>query len=364
MRACIDLAALRSNLLQVRSLAAKSKIIAVIKANAYGHGLLQIAQALDDVDAFAVACLEEARVLRDAGFTIPIVLLEGFFSADELPELMALNLTPVIHNPEQVAVLAGYMGTGRLGAWLKIDSGMHRLGFPAEQGAEIYRQLKAMPVVSELALFSHLACADDRSSDYTRQQAEVFQGILDDVGGEASLANSAAIMIWPELHYDWVRPGLMLYGISPLIDGVASNDGLQAVMHLSTRLIAIHQLKRGDRVGYGGDWQCPEDMPVGIAAIGYGDGYPRHAPTGTPVLVDQQRTQLLGRVSMDMIAIDLRGLSVDSDASVTLWGKGLPVEEVAAYATTIPYELVCGLTNRVAVEYIEEMDGCVNVGKE
>jgi len=352
VRARMDLAALRSNLAQVRRLAPDSQIIAVIKANAYGHGLLAIAHALTDVDALAVACVEEARQLRDAGIVMPIVLLEGFFSADELTEVIALGLEPVIHNAEQLAVLTAFSASGSIAIWLKIDTGMHRLGFSPQQAAEIHQQLSAMDVISSIRLFSHLACADDRGSGYTQQQGSTFQTVLNEIGGEASLANSAAIMAWPDLHYDWVRPGLMLYGISPLLDGCAVDDGLRPVMHLTTQLIAVHQFKRGDRVGYGGDWECPQDMTVGIAAIGYGDGYPRHAPTGTPILVDQQRTQLLGRVSMDMIAVDLRGLSVTVGAEVTLWGKGLPVEEIAACAMTIPYELVCGLAGRVAVEYV------------
>ena len=353
LRVRIKLSALRHNLNRVRMAAPESRVMAVVKANGYGHGLERVATALADVDGFGVACLEEAIRLREAGISRPITLLEGFYEAAEIAEIARLHLDIVVHHEQQLAVLERRQATPPLRVWLKIDSGMHRLGFPADQAASAYARLKACDRIEAVGLFSHLAAADDRRSAYTRRQLEQFIEVTRAMQGARSLANSGAILAWPDTHFDWVRPGLMLYGISPFAGGVAADEGLQPVMTLTSRLIAINHCKRQDAIGYGHAWVCPQDMPVGIVAAGYGDGYPRHAVSGTTVLLNGRQAQIIGRVSMDMLSIDLRA---HPDArvgdEVVLWGDGLPVEEVAHHASTIPYQLVCAVAPRVA-EQIE-----------
>jgi alanine racemase len=328
-------------------------VAAAVKAEGYGHGLVRIAQALD-ADAFAVACGEEALTLREAGVVRPIVLLEGVFEAAELPLCARHGLDIAIHHPEQVVMLERAHLERPVRVWLKVDSGMHRLGLPPETVAAIWRRLRDCPTVApEIVLMSHLARADERAHDYTLQQLRTFQTAIAGLPGERSLANSAGILGWPPTHFEWVRPGIMLYGASPFVDSLAPAEDLRPVMTLSTRLIGLHQLQRGDPVGYGGTWTCPEAMDVGVAAVGYGDGYPRHAPSGTPVLLNGREAPLIGRVSMDMITLDLRQ---HPDArigdAVVLWGAGLPVERVAQAAGTIAYPLLCGITARVRREVI------------
>lgn len=347
-RALIDLGALRRNLAAVRALAPDSRVMAVVKANAYGHGLPVVARALADADAFAVACIEEALAVREAGLTQPVVLLEGVGSADALDAALAHHFEVVIHDPTQLPLLARLQEADALTVWLKVDTGMNRLGFPVAAARDTWRQLSALPGVRQpIGLITHLANADDPADDFSRVQIERFNAFAADLPGPRSIANSAGIAAWPASHAGWVRPGIMLYGVSPLLESVGPDLGLRPVMTVSTRLIAIKQLAPGDRVGYGGTWVAPETMPIGIAAIGYGDGYPRHAPSGTPVLVNGRRQQLVGRVSMDMIAVDLRGNDAGVGDPVTLWGRDLPVEEIARAAGTIPYELLCGVTQRV-----------------
>lgn len=352
VRARVGLDALRSNLELARRAAPHSRVLAVVKANAYGHGLVPVARALAPADAFGVAGVEEALVLRQAGIEKPIVLLEGFFHAAELDEVLRHELSLVIHAPHQVEALATAGLPAPVRVWIKLDTGMHRLGFaPAELDA-VRARLQAVAGVEPAGLMTHFACADDRNDPATRRQLECFSEAARGLEGEHSLANSAALLGWPESHADWVRPGLMLYGISPFLDDTAADQGLTPAMTLETELIAIRECAAGEAVGYGGAWVCPEPMPVGVAAIGYGDGYPRHAPDGTPVLVDGRSTQLIGRVSMDMITLDLRGLPEARVGSrVTLWGEGLPVERIARAAGTIPYELVCAVTARVPLLY-------------
>ena len=349
LRAAIRLSALRHNLNRVRMAAPASRVMAVVKANGYGHGLERVAAALGDADGFGVACLEEAVRLREAGIRQPITLFEGFVDPRELPEIGRLQLDIVVHHEQQLVVLERLKKSMSLRVWFKIDSGMHRLGFPSEQARSVYARLTACDCVEEVRLFSHLAAADDRRSGYTRRQLNQFMDITDGMKGARSLANSGAILGWPDTHLDWVRPGLMLYGISPFAGGVAADEGLQPVMTLSSRLIAVNRCKRQDAIGYGHAWVCPQDMPVGIVAAGYGDGYPRHAISGTPVLVNGRRAQIIGRVSMDMLSIDLRAHpEARVGDEVVLWGDGLPVEEVAQHAGTIPYELVCAVAPRLA----------------
>ncbi|MDE2088464.1 MAG: alanine racemase [Gammaproteobacteria bacterium] len=346
--AIIDLQALRHNLQRVRRAAPASKVMAVVKADGYGHGLVRVARQLD-ADAYAVACLDEALALREAGIQRPIVLLEGFSEPQELEPIRRYSLDAVVHHRAQLDILE-HAGASPIKVWLKIDSGMHRLGFPPEEVPDAWRRANACAAAAKpLRFMTHLANADARGDARTARQLEVFHQALGGRAGERSIANSAAILAWPQSHVEWVRPGLMLYGASPFIGGRAEQEGLQPVMTLGTRLIAVNAVKKGEAVGYGGTWVCPRDMRIGVAAIGYGDGYPRHAANGTPVLVNGRRTALVGRVSMDMVCVDL---SEQPEARigdpVVLWGKELPVEEVAQHAATIPYELLCGVTRRVA----------------
>ena len=348
----INLSALQHNLTRVQQSAPDSRVMAVIKANAYGHGLVPVARALAAVDAFGVVCLEAAISLREAGFSQRIVLLEGLFDEGDLALIQGYQLDVVIHHASQLELLE----QGRLAApvdvWLKIDTGMNRLGFAPDQAAAVTERLERLPQLGSLRYLTHFACADERDNPATQVQLDRFGESCADLNGERSLANSAAVLAWPASHADWVRPGIMLYGASPLCGETAQDLGLQAVMTLATRLIAVNPHNKGDAVGYGGDWVCPEDMPIGVAAMGYGDGYPRHAPIGTPLLVNGKRAALIGRVSMDMVCVDLR---TQPDAKVgdevVLWGEGLPVDEVAQQAGTIAYELLCGVTNRVQFEY-------------
>jgi alanine racemase len=352
--AIIKLSALRHNLSVIRRLAPSSKIIAVIKADAYGHGFLPVAGALSDVDMLAVARVSEGRALREAGFNQPLLVLEGFSEAAEVSQAVEYELEVVIHQQYQVGLLQKNCPGGRLVMWLKVDTGMHRLGVSPEKAQIVYDQLKALPCcVDAPGLMTHFANADDISHPSTRAQIATFDRIAASLGARQSMANSAGILAWPESHRDWVRPGIMLYGASPMLGMTADKHQLQPVMTLKSSLMAINHLKKGDCIGYGSSWCCPEDMPVGVVAIGYGDGYPRHARSGTPVLVNGQRCQLVGRVSMDMITVDLRNVAAAVGDEVILWGEGLPAEEVAESAGTISYELFCGVTSRVSYEYMD-----------
>jgi alanine racemase len=361
--AVIDLAALSANLEVVRRHAQGCRIAAVIKANAYGHGMLRVARALRQADAFAVASIDEAVDLRLAGIEQPIILLEGFFSAEELLLIQHHRLTIVLHHQDQLQTLEDFISNRQLdtasplSVWLKLDTGMHRLGFDPQRTVELVKRLQGCPLVNEnLVLMTHLANADDRHDALTQQQIALFNNSVAALGDgqriNCSIANSAGILGWADSAIssasDWVRPGIMLYGASPFSDTHAADHDLRPVMTLKSRLIAIQTLKAGTAVGYGGHWQCPEDMRIGVVAIGYGDGYPRAAGNGTPVLLNGKRVSLIGRVSMDMIMIDLRGQDAAAIGDeVILWGEGLPVEEIAASAGTIAYELLCSVTHRV-----------------
>lgn len=354
LRARIDLDALRHNLQRARSAAPNSRVMAVVKANGYGHGLVRVAQALREADGFGVACLEEAVSLREAGIRQPITLLEGFFDSDELAAVSHYRLIPVLHTEQQVRQLEAAHLPQPIDVWLKADTGMHRLGFAARDFADMHRRVQACANVNSIGLFSHLGYADDRRSAQTQRQCERFRTLVEGFSGACSLANSGGLLGWPETRFDWVRPGLMLYGISPFSGDTALEHKLHPVMTLESRLIAVNRFERGAAIGYGGAWVCPEDMPVGVVAAGYGDGYPRHAPTGTPVLINGQRAQIIGRVSMDMLCVDLRE---QPDARmgdpVVLWGRDLPVEEIARCAGTIPYELVCAIASRVPIDIVQ-----------
>lgn len=347
-RALVDAHALRHNLNRVRQAAPNAKVMAVVKANAYGHGLVRVARILLGANAFAVASFEEGLALRNAGVAHPICLLEGFFDAEELALLNHYRFMPVLHNESQLLQLEHGEDSGPIDVWLKVDTGMHRIGFAPEMAAQVRKRLETCPQVQRIRMMSHFANADDTADMTTQQQIDRFKSLVNGWGLESSLANSAGVLGWPQSHVDWVRPGIMLYGVSPLLGKSAAELGLQPVMTLSSKLIAVNRHRKGERVGYGGEWVCPEDMPVGVVAIGYGDGYPRHAPSHTPVLVNDERVSLVGRVSMDMVTVDLRSqASAKVGDPVVLWGKGLPVEEVADHAGTIGYELLARLPQRV-----------------
>ncbi len=351
----LDRQALRHNQGRARSAAPDSAVFAVVKAQGYGHGLAFCADALaDGCDGFAVACTGEGMALRDAGYRHHrICVLNGPTDRDELHACAAHGLEPVIHQPWQARALAED-DLPPLSVWLKVDSGMGRIGVPPAQAADWQARLEACACVRPpVGLMTHMASADTRSADYTADQWRAFTAATAELPGPRSAANSACVLAWPQTHADWVRPGIMLYGCSPFVEGAEAGLDLKPAMTLRSRLIAVNHLEAGATVGYGRAWQCPAAMPVGVAAIGYGDGYPRHAASGTPVLVGGRRVPLIGRVSMDKITVDLRAAP---DAAVgdevVLWGCGLPVEEVAAHAGTIGYELLCGIHGRVAVSEV------------
>ncbi len=349
----IDLVALQHNLQRVKALAPASQVLAVLKANAYGHGLVRVAQALSEADAFAVARIDEALALRTAGIVKPIVLLEGFYEAAELPILLANNLQTVIHNEMQLTALEQTSLEGQLKVWLKIDSGMHRLGIEPSEFDSFYRRLwQCSAVLPGIRLMSHFCCADELDSASTASQLTLFEQIIAGKAEQRSLANSAAILAWPASHAEWVRPGLMLHGISPFNGHIGQQHQLKPVMRLSSRLIALRKVRQGERVGYGATWQAPVDTMLGVIAVGYGDGYPRHACNGTPVWLNGREVALAGRVSMDMITVDLGPNAQDKlgDEAI-LWGPELAIERIAAAAETIPYELLCNITPRVDYQY-------------
>jgi len=354
-RAVIDHSALRHNLACVRRQAPESRVWAVVKANGYGHGMVPVATTLEAADGLAVARVEEGVRLREAGIAKPILVMEGFLFDDELAAARAHGLESVLHQPGQVALLerTRTTTTGPLRVWIKVDTGMHRLGFELREVPALLTRLHAAPGIAEpVGLMTHLANADDPRDPLTQLQCDRLRALDPTAKYHLSIGNSAGILACPASRTHWVRPGIMLYGASPLIGRTAAELGLRPVMRLATRLIAVRILRRGDAVGYGGTYVCPEDMSVGVAAIGYGDGYPRHVPTGTPVLVNGRRAPLVGRVSMDMISIDLRGLPAAGIGNpVTLWGEGLPVDEIAEWAGTLSYELLCQVTSRVRMEH-------------
>ena len=348
----INLDALTHNLSVVRSHAGNAKIMAVIKANAYGHGMLKIAQHLQDkVDALAVACVEEAVVLRKAGINTRIVVLQGFHHADHLQQCDQYKLEPVCHQVWQLELLQESTIAQPLKIWLKVDTGMHRLGLSAEEAKQAFLQLQNCDQVEKTLLMSHFANADEPENILNQQQLERFNNLLAalsiepslESGPESSLANSAGIVSIPGAIKDWVRPGIMLYGASPLMNKTAAELGLKSVMRLSSTVIALTDVKVGEAIGYGSTWTCEADSKIAVIAIGYGDGYPRHAQSGTAVAIHGQRCPLVGRVSMDMICVDISKLDevVNVSDVVVLWAENPSVDEVAKTASTIGYELLC-----------------------
>jgi len=349
LQALIDLSALEHNLSVVRHHAPRSRVMAVVKADAYGHGLLRAAEALADADGFAMLELDAAVRLREAGYRHTILLLEGFFDMEELAWIEQYHLSTVIHNPEQIAMLSACRLRGRLDVFLKLNTGMNRLGFPLQQFSTVIEALRAHPAVGQITLMTHFACADElQSRESVSTQVERFNAAGTGSRLPRSLANSAAILRYPETHADWVRPGIMLYGASPLTGTSAAALGLRPAMTVSSKIIAVQTLMSGEGAGYGYTFRAGNSMRVGVVAGGYADGYPRHAPTGTPILVNGRRTRVVGRVSMDMLHVDLGEIEDAGVGSpVILWGQGIPVDDVAEAAGTVAYELMCALAPRM-----------------
>jgi alanine racemase len=347
--ATIHLGALRDNLRRVRELAPGAKVMAVVKADGYGHGLERVARALQGADAFGVAGIADGQRLRAAGISQRVVVLSGPDDPGDLAEMRRLRLESVIHHDVQVEWLVADADPRPLKIWIKLDTGMHRLGFAPERARELHARLRELPSVErDIGLLTHFANSDVFDDAMTTHQIERFERALTGVEGERSLSNSAGILGWPEAQGQWVRAGGSLYGISVVAGKIGADFGFRPAMTLTTRLIAIRRVRKGEHVGYAATYECPEDMNVGIAAIGYGDGYPRHADGGAPVLVNGARANVIGRVSMDLITIDLRHHpNARIGDPIVLWGRGLPVEEVATHADTIGYELTCGVTRRV-----------------
>jgi alanine racemase len=346
--ATIDLGALRHNLGVAQRCAPRSRVFAVLKANAYGHGLMRAAQALQSADGFALVELDAAVVLREAGFRQRIALLEGFFEPRELPVLVRHGLAAVVHNREQLRMLQGLAPAAGLDVLLKINTGMNRLGFAPDDCPAAIEALRSNPGAGAITLLTHFANADDARG--VAWQMETFERIARASPFPRSIANSAAILRYPQTHFDWVRPGIMLYGCSPFAGKIGTEFDLKPAMTLASELIGTQQLKRGDVVGYGGFFTADRDMRIGVVACGYADGYPRHAVNGTPVAVDGRVSGTVGRVSMDMLCVDLSALpDAHVGSRVVLWGEGNPIENVAAAAGTVGYELMCALAPRVPV---------------
>lgn len=341
--------------------------MAIIKANAYGHGLVGVAQALSDAigqdsrtpratggtgaaDAFGVARLEEGLALCEAGCAAPIVLLEGVFNSNELTRARRASMQIVVHNVEQIEILEASGFAREFELWCKVDTGMNRLGFRPEELAAAWERIQKLQP-KQLRLMTHLAASEIADGPMTAQQLARFEALPVASSVERSAANSAGLIQSARARADWVRPGLMLYGISPIPNVSAAELGLRPAMTLATQLISVRNVPAGETVGYNGMWRAHKDSVIGIAAVGYGDGYLRNMRSGTPVLVNGRETQVVGRISMDMTAIDVTGLDAKVGDRVTLWGEGLPIERVAPFADAIPYELVCGISQRVAVEW-------------
>jgi alanine racemase len=344
-RISIDPQALQHNLNRVKQLISNEcRVMAVIKANAYGHGMNAVADALTGADAFAVATLGEAMQLREQGCDKAITVFHGFSRVDEITLMAQQSMQPAIHHLTQLEMLRHYQGEP-LDVWLKLDTGMHRLGIAMSAVDECMQYLQSHSSIRSVALMSHFANADDVNNPLNNSQLNNLVNVVNSYDVRASMANSAAICSRENSHLDWVRPGIMLYGASPLAERSAAELELQPAMTFVSRLVSIQQLQAGDTIGYGSSWTCAEAMPVGIVAAGYGDGYPRHASDGTPVLVNDQVTRLIGRVSMDSLYVDLRNIEASVGDPVELWGGHIAVDTVAQHAGTIAYELLCNAGN-------------------
>lgn len=354
--ATVDLAAIRHNYALAKRCAPGREAFAVVKANAYGHGAEEVVTALHaQADGFAVACLEEAVAVRALHGDARILLLQGCFEPDEYQQASSLALDVAVQGEAQAQALLDARLERPLNVWIKLDSGMHRLGFDAAGVRHWHPRLRASAQVAELNLMSHFACADLRGHTLNEVQLETFLGLLDLDFDQRSLANSAAITTMPAAHLDWLRPGIMLYGATPFADLTAAELGLRPAMSLTAEVIALHEVAEGDNVGYGAAWVAERPSLIATVSCGYADGYPRHAPSGTPVLVDGKRAGLAGRVSMDMLAVDVTDLTeVRIGSSVELWGAALSVDEVAQACGSIGYELLSKVTARVPRRYLQD----------
>jgi alanine racemase len=347
-QALIDLAALRQNYLTARHIY-QGRALAVVKANAYGHGAVECAQALADItDGFAVALMFEALELRQAGISRPILVLEGCFDVQELQESCAKNIWVAVHQDSQIDMFAGcQLPSASIHIWLKVDSGMHRAGFALKDVSDAYARLAACPAVASITLMSHFARADEPNESATAQQVEAFERATQHLPGARSLCNSAGVLAWPSAKRDWARPGILLYGANPLPESYIEqhpDQTLLPVMCLQSEVFAVKTLQPGEALGYGGTFVAEQPTRVGLVALGYADGYPRSAPTGTPVAIDGQLSRLVGRVSMDMLNVDLTALPETGIGSrVELWGRQIDINTVAQRANTIAYELLCNV---------------------
>jgi alanine racemase len=351
LTAVISVAALQHNLARAKQCAPGARVWAVVKANAYGHGLACAMRAFSDADGLALIETEAAEQLRALGWTKPILLLEGFFDPSDLPMLAERHIQTAVHCKEQIDMIAGSGLTSALDVHLKMNSGMNRLGFRPETYRQAYEQLRSLPAVRSITLMTHFANADDPRNQgcLLEHQVSCFEEATSGLPGKHSLSNSAGVLMHPRLAHDWIRPGIMLYGGTPG-GGTAEEFGLKPAMTLRSEIIGVQTVEAGDAVGYGSRFIAKSTMRIGVVACGYADGYPRHAPEGTPVLVNGRRTVIAGRVSMDMITVDLTDIpDAKVGSSVTLWGDGLPIDEVAGAAGTIGYELMCALAPRVRV---------------
>jgi alanine racemase len=350
--------ALQHNLQIAKNLAPHSKINAVIKANAYGHGAVTTAGILyPQTDGFAVSCIAEAVELRQAHIDLPITVLQGHQSTDDLRIAQQYQLRLTVHDIRQLSLLDQFSHDYRFDLNIKIDTGMHRLGLQAEQAQTVYKKLKQHRCVNpdSLIMMTHLACADELENTYTTEQLRVFSEAIHTIDTPKSIANSAGILGWQDSHADWIRPGIMLYGSSPFSDQHRDDFKLQASMTLNAPVIAVHDLKKGDKLGYGSTFQCPTDMTVAVIACGYADGYPRHAKSGTAVFLKGKQAPLVGRVSMDMIMVDINHIKENPPQVgdiAELWGKNISIDTVAQNAETISYELLCNAGNLCSHESI------------
>lgn len=353
--ASVDLSAIAHNFQYIRQKVGPSaKIMPMVKANAYGHGLIDVTHALPEADAFGVATINEAIRLRKSGITQAIFVMCGFRHPSEIQEFDDFQLTAVIHHPDQVTWLEQAAVQQPFSAWMKMDTGMHRLGMTPDEFAFCYKRLLRCPSIkTPVGVMTHMASAD-YDQDFTREQLTIFHQLVDDYGIPLSVCNSAGVLNLGNVPYHLSRPGIMLYGVTPIAAQTGQSIGLKPAMTLTSYIISYRTVMSGESIGYGRAWVAPENTPVGIVTAGYGDGYPRHAISGTPVIIHGRRCPIVGRISMDMLAVDLRPVSgkVQIGDEVILWGAGLAVEEVASFADTIPYEVLCQLTDRVTRQVI------------
>ncbi|MBN0988236.1 alanine racemase [Amphritea pacifica] len=352
----VDLEAIRQNYRLARSLNTAGNAAAIIKADAYGHNAVKVARALQaEADAFGVACIEEGIELIEAGIQKPVLLLEGFFEVSELPYISEHGMWCAVHSLHQIEQIAQASLSKPVTVWLKMNSGMNRLGIHPDDYQAAFQRLQQLDNVSDIVLMTHFASSDELDKATTEQQLAVFNRASEGLDAPHCLANSAAVLAWQDARRDWMRPGLMLYGATPFPEAQEQADKLLPAMTLTSEVIAIRDVQPGECVGYGGNFVADKPTRVGTVALGYADGYPRHAVTGTPVWINGQRARIIGRVSMDMLGVDLTGIpDAGIGTEVEFWGRNVTAAEVATCCDTIPYTLFTGITRRVHKRYINE----------